>query len=200
LRTLATLGEIKGIRLEKDLQLIQAIGAGDQLALRHLYEFHHLMVYNTALSFTKNQVEAEEVTQDVFLKIYKSTSGFDGKSKLSTWIYRITINTALNQIKANKKFSFLQFGNLKDHSAFEHPGVSSDKKEEAKILYQVIESLVINQKTAFILSYIEELPRQEVADIMELSLKAVESLLQRAKKTLREQLKNRYPHRRNYKK
>jgi RNA polymerase sigma factor (sigma-70 family) len=59
---------------------------------------------------------------------------------------------------------------------------------------------VINQKTAFILSYIEELPRQEVADIMELSLKAVESLLQRAKKTLREQLRNSYPDRRNYKK
>lgn len=90
--------------MEKDLQLIEAIGAGDQLALRQLYEAHHLLVYNTALSFTKNLVEAEEVTQDVFLKIYKSASGFDGKSKVTTWIYRITINTALNQIKRKKKF------------------------------------------------------------------------------------------------
>ena len=73
-------------------------------------------------------------------------------------------------------------------------------KENAIALYQAMECLPANQKTAFILSFIEELPRQEVADIMEISLKAVESLLQRAKSNMRSELEKIYPHRRKSKK
>ena len=71
-----------------------------------------------------------------------------------------------------------------------------EKRESSKILFQVIDTLPDSQKTAFILSFVEELPRQEVADIMEISLKATESLLQRAKNNLRNKLKNKYPDRR----
>ncbi len=78
---------------------------------------------------------------------------------------------------------------------FDHPGVILENKEKAKYLFKAIESLPATQKTAFILSFIEELPRQEVADIMQTSLKAVESLLQRAKKNLRLRLERMAPKR-----
>ena len=71
-----------------------------------------------------------------------------------------------------------------------------ENKENAKLLFKVIDKLPDTQKTAFILSYIEELPRQEVANIMETSLKAVESLLQRAKKKMRVELEKIFPNRR----
>ena len=80
---------------------------------------------------------------------------------------------------------------------FEHPGVLLENKENAKALFKVIDTLPETQKTAFILSYIEDMPRQEVADVMETSLKAVESLLQRAKGNLKKKIENMYPHRRN---
>ncbi|MEH0152789.1 RNA polymerase sigma factor [Limibacter armeniacum] len=181
-----------------DQQLIEAIAKGDTDALQNLYDRYAAKVYNTALSYVKNVPEAEEITQDVFLKICKAAHKFEGNSTVSTWIYRIAINTALSTVKRKKRFAFLQFGKEDTtYTDFEHPGVSMEKKEEAKMLYRVIDGLPDNQKTAFILSYIEELPRQEVADVMEISLKATESLLQRAKKSLRERLTKLYPNRRN---
>lgn len=88
----------------------------------------------------------------------------------------------------------------RDVPDFEHPGVLMENKENTKALFKAIHTLPNQQKTAFILSFVEELPRQEVADVMEVSLKAVESLLQRAKKNMRPELEKLYPHRRNPKK
>lgn len=153
-------------------------------------------MYNTALSYVLNEKDAEEVTQDVFVKIYQHAAKFRGQAAVGTWIYRITVNAALNQIKKKKRFTFLKFGQtVPDLPVFNHPGVQLEKSEDAQLLFKAIEQLPETQKTAFILSFVEELPRQEVADIMETSLKAVESLLQRAKKNLRSSLEKWYPHR-----
>lgn len=74
-----------------------------------------------------------------------------------------------------------------------HPGVLLENKEKSKYLFKAIDSLDEKQRTAFILSYIESLPRQEVADIMDTTLKSVESLLQRAKANLRKKIAAIYP-------
>ncbi len=181
-------------------QLIQAITSGDRKAFEQLYDLFSEKVYNTALSYAQNEQDAEEITQDVFINIHKHAAKFQGNSAVSTWIYRITVNTSLNLLKGKKRFSFLGIGaSEKETPDFEHPGVLMENREDAKALYKVIDTLPDNQKTAFILSFIEELPRQEVADIMELNLKAVESLLQRAKTNLRNRLEKLYPHRRKKK-
>lgn len=172
-------------------EILKLAANGDQKAFQELYVLFSDKVYNTALSYAQNEEDAEEITQDVFVKIFRNAAKFKGDSAVSSWIYSITINTALNLLKRKKRLSFLQFGQQeKDKPDFEHPGVLLEKKEDAKLLFQVIDTLPDRQKTAFILSFVEELPRQEVADIMELSLKAVESLLQRAKKNLRKKLEN----------
>lgn len=183
--------------LSNDFHLLQSIANGDNAAFRKLYERFSEKVYNTTISYTQNKEDAEEITQDVFTKIFRNAAKFEGKSAVSTWIYRIAVNTSLNYLKKKKRFSFLQLGNSKkDKPDFEHPGILLEKREAAKTLFKVIDTLPTNQKTAFILSFVEELPRQEVADIMETSLKAVESLLQRAKKNLRVRLEKLYPNRR----
>lgn len=138
----------------------------------------------------QNVHDAEEVSQEVFTKIYRNASQYKRNAQLSTWIYRITVNTALNEIKKKKRLSILNSGLSKENSInFYHPGVALENKEKAAIMFKAIEKLAETQKTAFILSFIEDLPRKEVADIMGLSLKAVESLLQRAKGNLRKELK-----------
>jgi len=183
--------------LSNQIEIIHAIAHGDQKAFRDLYNLYGEKVYNTALSYLQNKEDAEEVTQDVFSSVFRNASKFKGDSAASTWIYRITINTSLNLIKSRKKYSFLDFSEkVRDRPDFEHPGVLLENRESAKRMFQVIDTLPENQKTAFILSFVEDLKRQEVADIMELSLKAVESLLQRAKGNLREKLEKMYPHRR----
>lgn len=177
--------------------LIKAIAEGDQNSFKQLYDLFSDIVYNTALGYTQNHEMAEEVAQDVFVSIYKNADQFKAASKVSTWIYRITVNTSLNAIKKRKKHL-----NLTDESAlinvpdFNHPGILMEKKEDAAALFKCIYALSEKQQTAFILSYIEDLPRQEVADIMQITLKATESLLQRAKGNLRENLELLYYKRR----
>lgn len=180
-----------------ETEIIQAIVSGEQRAFKMLYAGYAEKVYNTALSYSKSIEDAEEITQDVFIKIFKSAASFNGNAALSTWIYRIAVNTSLNYLKKKKRFTlFKSTFSSAENIEFEHPGVLLENKENAATLYKAMECLPDTQKTAFILSYIEELPRQEVADIMETSLKAVEALLQRAKKNMRSELEKRYPHRR----
>ncbi|WKN42748.1 RNA polymerase sigma factor [Tunicatimonas pelagia] len=184
--------------MRSETDIIQAIASGKERALAMLYERYSEKVYNTALSYTKNAEDAEEITQDVFVKIFRKAATFEGKSSLTTWIYRIVVNTSLTYVKKRNRFSFFTSPPKPSESIdFVHPGVLLENKENAFALYKAMDCLPDSQKTAFILSFIEELPRQKVADIMKVSLKAVESLLQRAKKNMRSELEKVYPHRRN---
>jgi RNA polymerase sigma factor (sigma-70 family) len=164
-------------------------------------------VFNTAISFVQNREWAEDIAQEVFVEVYESIGKFNELSTLSTWIYRITVNKSLDSIRAQKskkRFAFItslfspETGALRyDTSNFEHPGILAEKKENARFLFKAIDELPDNQKTAFILSQIEELPQKEIAVIMNMSVKAVESQIQRAKMNLRKKLENLYPGRRN---
>ncbi len=186
--------------MHNESEIIQAITKGNQKAFRKLYELFSEKVYNASLSYAHNIQDAEEITQDVFTNIFKNIAKFKGEAALSTWIYRITVNASLNHIKREKRFAFFKLNKSEsDRPDFDHPGVLLENKDNASVLFKVIYTLPESQKTAFILSYVEGLPRQEVADVMEISLKAVESLLQRAKQNLRKKLEKLYPHRRKTK-
>jgi len=150
--------------------------------------------------------DAEDITQEVFIEIHRSLHTFQGQSKVSTWLYRIAVNKTLDFIKAKKskkRFAYLtnlfhpESGEqLFDIPSFVHPGIALEHKENARYLYQAIETLNANQKTAFVLSQIEHLSQKEISGIMMLNEKAVESLIQRAKVNLRAQLKTIYQSRR----
>jgi len=157
---------------------------------------YNLLVYNVALNYVQNVEDAEEITQDVFLKVHESLSDFKENSSLKTWLYRITVNQSLDFIKRkNSKKRFFIFGKksqnefeLTNVSDFEHPGILLERQEYAKVLFSIINTLPENQKTAFILSKVDGLSNPEVSEIMEISISAVESLVFRAKKELKEKL------------
>jgi len=158
------------------------------MTLELLYEKHAKQVYNLALQYVQNVNDAEEITQDVFLAVYKSLDKFRNESNHSTWLYRITINKSLDFLKAKKRkkrfFWFTSELTENDSIEFEHPGVLIENEEETAFIFSCINELPDNQKTALILNKIEQLPLVEIAGIMELSAKAVESLVQRAKTNL----------------
>ncbi len=86
---------------------------------------------------------------------------------------------------------------MEDKPGFDHPGIQLERRETARYLFEAIEHLPENQKIAFILAHIEDLPQKEIAETMNMSLKAVESLLQRAKVMLRRKLSDIYDRRKN---
>lgn len=180
-------------------ELIYRLKAGDEIAFKHLVESRQSLVFNTVLGFLQSTEDAEDVTQDIFVKIFESIQQFKGESALSTWVYRVAVTSALEFIrrkKRKKRFGFLSpiLGENNEPTLelpdFNHPGVRLDNKEKASILFKAIKELPENQQIAFILNKVEGLSYQEVADIMKSSLSAVESLLHRAKTNLKENLKN----------
>lgn len=155
-------------------------------------------MYNLALNYVQNVQDAEEVTQDVFVSVYKSIEKFRKEAKITTWLYRITINKSLDLIKKQKRkkrFGFvtnLFYDNSNEvryeQPMFNHPGVELEHKEALQHLFSCINKLPTNQKTALILTKLEDKSQAEAAEIMQTTVKAIESLLQRAKKNLSKHL------------
>ncbi len=162
-----------------------------------VYESHQNLVFNLCLNYLQNKQEAEEVVQDIFVKIHAKLPYFESKSSVKTWIYRISINQCLDVLRAKKRqkrFAFLShFFNEKnelvyDPPDFNHPGVQLEDQEALEHLFKKINGLPEKQRTALILKYLDDLPQREIAEIMSISQKAVESLLQRAKQNLEKKM------------
>jgi RNA polymerase sigma-70 factor (ECF subfamily) len=155
-----------------------------------------------ALNYLQNTEDAEEVTQDVFVKISNSLNNFNQKSSHKTWIYRITINQCLDFLKQkNSQKRFFIFGKKSQNeqeylnsSNFEHPGILLENQEDAALLFAVFNTLTENQKTAFLLSKLDGLSNSEIAEIMQLSISSVESLIFRAKASLQQKLAEKFNH------
>lgn len=161
--------------------------------LEQLYHLHHKMVYNIAMQYVQNIEDAEEITQDVFVKMSENMPLFRQEADIKTWIYRISINQALDFIKAKKakkRWAFLSALSLNkedtkiDLPHFEHPGVLLEQKEDLERIFNAINQLPDNQKTVVILLKIEQKTQAETAEIMQITTKAVEGLFQRAKAKL----------------
>ena len=165
---------------------------------QEIYSQFSRIVFNLALQYVQNRENAEEITQDTFVAIHRSIDSFKGNAELSTWVYRIAINKSLDFIKTQKrKKRFAVITSifhpdseeiLHDYSNFDHPGVLLEQKEAMTEIFKHINELPPNQKTALILSKIEKKSQAEIAEIMKMNTKGVESLIHRAKVNLAKRL------------
>lgn len=171
----------------------------DRETYRYVVDTWKGAVYNTVLNVLQNESDAEDVTQDVFIQVFESIEGFKEESKFSTWLYRIAVSKSIDHLrrkKSQKRFAFLR-SLWNDHEElqiepveFVHPGVKLEEKENAAALLKALEKLPLRQKTAFVLNKMEKLSYREIGEIMNLSVSAVDSLLQRARQNLKLHLKN----------
>lgn len=189
------------IQVLNEWELIERLKQGDEAAFKQIVDSSQGLVYNTALGIVQSPEDAEDVAQEVFVQLYESIKGFKGESRLSTWLYRVTVSKAMDHLrkkKRKKRFAFVQslFGAndelVHDPPDFVHPGVTLDNKEKAKELFKAIEKLPEKQKVAFTLNRVEGLSYQEISEIMKLTVASVESLLHRARKNLRRTLESFY--------
>jgi RNA polymerase sigma-70 factor (ECF subfamily) len=180
--------------------LISALQQGQESAFRQLVETYQHMVFRTALDIVQQEQEAEDVAQEVFIESYRSIHTFRGDAKLSTWLYRITIRKSLNwqrKKKAAKRFSLKHLLGIDEKTEneakdFQHPGVLSENREDANLLFKSLKELPEKQQAAFVLLKVEGLSYEEVSAIMEVSVKALESLMHRAKENLRKKLRTHF--------
>ena len=177
----------------EEKSLIKNLKAKNEEAFKILVEKYKDLVYSTIIPIIQNIDDADDLTQEVFIQIYKSIKNFKEKSSISTWIYKISISKAYEHLrykKRKKRFSILvnifrEDDSLIDIPDFHHPGIQLEQKENAKILFDAIEKLPDNQKKAYILKNIQGLSYKKISDIMEKSVASVESILFRAKNNLK---------------
>lgn len=176
-----------------EFEYIGLLKNADKNAFERLIEDYQHIVYNTILGIAQHQQDAEDLTQEVFVSIFKNINQFRGDAKLSTWIYRIAVTKALEwERKKRSKKAINYFKNLmglenikEELSHFQHPGIELQNKEKSILLFKALREIPEQQRIAFLLVKSEGLSYQEVALIMEKSVKSIEGLMQRAKENLK---------------
>ncbi len=180
---------------------IEGLKAGDENAFRQFVDTYKKDLYNLCLNIVTNAEDAEDLAQEAFIQAYHSVKTFREGAQLKTWLYRIAINKCYDHLrwkKRKKRFAFTQpLYNREDEpieipSNFQHPGIVMDNKETAKVLFAAIESLPDNQQTAFVLFEMQGMDYRQIAETMDMSVSAVESLLFRARASLRKKLEGYY--------
>ncbi len=177
--------------------LIARCAAGDEAACAELVATHQRMVYSLALNLLGDRDEALDISQEVFLRVFRTLSGFRGQSALRTWIYRIVINQVRNRQRWWRRRCRGDEVSLDEH--LKHSGELEGKqdvlpdrllasKETATYIWQALDRLPFDQRTALILREVDGLRYEEIAFSLDIAIGTVKSRLTRARQALRADL------------
>jgi RNA polymerase sigma-70 factor (ECF subfamily) len=188
---------------DADAQLMLRFKEGDAEAFEHLFLRHTRAIINFAYRFVRNREVAEELAQEIFLRVYEGVGGYEPRAKFTTWLYRIATNVCLNEIrKPHFRARHMSLTITTSHeadAAIVEPATADKSNMRlvqqaiAQAIRQALEQIPLKQRIAFILNKYQELSYSEVAEIMRISEKAVKSLIHRAKETLAGKLKPSLP-------
>jgi len=181
----------------EELRLINRVKEGDFTAFRQIMETHQEKIYYLAYDMTNNHQDAEDLSQEVFLKAYHSLKKFRGDAKLSSWLYRIAVNTCIDKIRKKKEVPVL-INDEKENDEWTSThyvvddSVDPENVAESGIMqkhiHHAMQKLSPREKSVFVLRHYNDLQLKEISDILNLSLGTVKSLVFRAVKKLKEEL------------
>lgn len=184
---------------DADMAIIQRVQAGDVAAFDTLIVKYRERLYSIIYNLTSNREDANDLTQEAFIKAFRSVNKFKGKSTFFTWLYRIGVNTALSHIKKNRMRRFFSFENIDEEVAQSDileilaAKTKSDKptllKELQEKLNDALQKLSLKHRTVIVLFEIEGLSHQEIAQITKTTEGTVRSRLHYAKIQLQSSLK-----------
>jgi RNA polymerase sigma-70 factor (ECF subfamily) len=169
-----------------DVELRTAILLNKEEGFKNLVTHFQDMIYNVAFSYVHNDFTAEDITQDVFIKIYCKFETFHGLSSLSTWIYRITINACHDYARREKTTRIISLDQVVNHSFT--LGQSFETQETKEEVRYAISQLPEKYRGIVILRYLEKLSCKEISSILQCSISSVEINLFRARKLLKKSL------------
>jgi RNA polymerase sigma-70 factor (ECF subfamily) len=179
-------------------ELVARAAEGDQYAFQILVNRHQTSVLNLTYRFLGDKQKSEDLAQETFLQVWRAAKSFKGKSKFTTWLYRICVNLCLNEIRAARRKNWLRFfRNLSDSKGPQDESLLDEAlnaedlllaRERSRQISNALQTLPENQRIALILKRYEGLSYEEIAGVLGCSIPAVESLLVRAKRTLQNKL------------
>ncbi|MDR3061402.1 MAG: sigma-70 family RNA polymerase sigma factor [Dysgonamonadaceae bacterium] len=171
-----------------DLYWIQRAKAGDISAFSHVVSIYQGMVYNVILRLVNNKEDAEDIMQEVFVKVFKSLSGFKEESEFSTWLYRIAYNTTLSELRKKKMvlYSFENnFSNPENEDIDIHDDIDDvSTEEQIQYLEQAIKMLNSDEALIITLFYLDDQSIEQISKVTNLTIANVKVKLHRIRKKL----------------
>lgn len=186
---------MKASNLMEEEELISKAREGDRKAMALLVKKYEQTIYNFAFKLCRNRDRAEHSMQETFMSMVKNLNQFDGKSKLSTWLYTIVSNNCLMLARSQKKHEYTSLED--DEALISDAGITdwsftpdkiAENNELKDLLDEAIKKLPPDYKTVFLLRDVEGLSTEETAEVTRLSVPAVKSRLHRARAFLRNEI------------
>lgn len=179
--------------------LIDGLARGDAGAFRELVEQYKKRIYYLALDMTGNAVDAEDVSQEVFLKVHRSFGTFRKDAKLASWLYRITYNASIDHLRRREEAPravpeevLCARSDASTDLMFSAPAPGPERTAEAELLQRTIaralEKVSPQEKAVFLLRHYDDLMLKDIAEALDLSIGSVKSYLFRAVKKLQKEL------------
>jgi len=168
---------------DEDLGLVNKAKAGEKKAFSELIKRYYEMVYAVSFGVINNREEAQDITQEIFIKLPDRLQRFEGRSKFKTWLYRVTVNSTIDFVRKRKPTVPL------DHAQnFEHPGKgpveAASQNERKKIVKEAMSALSAEHRAILVLREWHEMSYDEIAEILDLERGTVMSRLHYARKAL----------------
>jgi RNA polymerase sigma-70 factor (ECF subfamily) len=181
---------------EQDLLWMRHIAAGDMTAFEQLIEAHQTRVIGTVAKMLGDDTDAEDIAQQVFIRVWKSAGRYQPTAKFTTWLFKITRNLVFNEMRRRKRHPAKALNQEEEERHFQaadasvmSPDASMLDTEMQAAIQAAIESLPETQRMAIILRRYEDTPYEEIGEILGLSVPAVKSVLFRARAELKEKLR-----------
>ncbi|MEM0968353.1 MAG: sigma-70 family RNA polymerase sigma factor [Verrucomicrobiota bacterium] len=181
---------------QRSVALMALVAQGDHGAFRELVELHQNLVVGTVAKMLGSASDAEDLSQQVFLRVWKSAPRYQPSAKFTTWLFTITRNLVFNEVRRRQRKPSVSLEEQEEERNWEPPSEKGLRPDQSTLQSELeeqvdkaIASLPEKQRLAVILRRYEEVPYEEIASILGLSLSAVKSLLFRARGQLKEQLK-----------
>ena len=178
---------------DTDLALVERFRNGDREAFSELVSKYHRPIYNAAFWILRRVEDANDVTQDVFLRVAERLDEYDSHYKFFSWIYRIAVNEALNLLRRHGREEPLDDEVDVPDSERSNPERKVGDAELSKRIHGAMMRLSVNDRTVLSLRHFSELSYQEIGQILELDEKTVKSRLFEARQRLREMLNDLRP-------
>jgi len=185
---------------DADWLTVQRVQAGDVAAFDELVIKYRERIYSVVYNLISNKEDASDLSQEAFIKAFRSIARFKGKSSFFTWLYRIAVNTSLSHLKKNRHRRFLSYENIAEETGSSDilevlaAKTSTEKptliKELQHKLNEALQTLSVKHRTVIVLFEIDKLSHQEIAEIMNCSVGTVRSRLHYAKKQLQSELQD----------
>ncbi len=176
---------------QSDLELVRLFQRGDESAFNRLVLRYQEKVYWVARRLVNDHDGADDITQEVFCKAYESLKEFRGDSSIFTWLYRITVNIALNAIRRQKVKDFFRIDQLFDteDTSAQDPHEAMEQQENRELIDEAIARLPKKQRSVFLLRYYEELSYEEIARILKTSVGGLKANYFHAVRKIQEHIK-----------